>query len=217
MKTIVPEQDKKVNPTAASADHESAAKSRAGEQTPSMPQTILRWQQQAGNRAVQRWLAQRQSAEGFELDEETARRINQARGRGQPLDEDVQTQMESRLGYDFSQVRVHTSPEADSLNHTLQAKAFTTGQDVFFRAGEYQPHTDSGKELIAHELTHVVQQSTGQVPASGSGMTVRPADDPFEREADAVARQSAGIAGHPDHAPAEAIQRQTEEEEEDEE
>jgi hypothetical protein len=147
------------------------------------------FQQQLGNRAVQLFLAQRKIGGALDIDEETTNRINRQRGGGQQLDNTVQQQLGKAMGRDFSGVRVHTSSKADELNRQLGAKAFTAGQDVFFRAGAYQPHSSSGRELIAHELTHVVQQGAGRVPTSGSGkMTVRPADDAFEREADAVAK-----------------------------
>jgi hypothetical protein len=66
--------------------------------------------------------------------------------------------LQKAFGTDFSSVRVHTDSGADTLNKELNAKAFTTGQDIFFRRGEYSPGSDGGKKLIAHELTHVVQQ-----------------------------------------------------------
>ena len=123
---------------------------------------IARLQQTIGNRAVQRLLAQCNSAassgEAFEIDDDTAGRIDRERGGGQPLGDAVQMQMGEAMGYDFSGVRVHTSSEADGLNRQLSAKAFTTGRDVFFREGTYQPRSASGKGLIAHELTHVAQQ-----------------------------------------------------------
>jgi hypothetical protein len=112
--------------------------------------------------------------------------------------------MGDSFGQDFSGVRVHSSPEADDLNHQLSAKAFTTGQDIFFREGAYAPGSSGGQELIAHELTHVVQQSTGAVSSGGAGMTVNPPGDSFEHEADHVA-STLGAAG---------VQRQAEEEEE---
>ncbi len=62
------------------------------------------------------------------------------------------------MGSDFSRVKVHTDQTADTLNRSIQARAFTTGNDVFFRQGEYNPQSRGGQELIAHELTHVVQQ-----------------------------------------------------------
>lgn len=188
-------------------------------QQPTGPTTgtaaILQLQKQVGNRAVQRLLAQRQAGgEGFELDETTAGRINAARGSGQALDNTVQTQMSQNMGYDFSGVQVHTSPEADELNQQLSAKAFTTGQDIFFKQGAYDPGSSGGRELIAHELTHVVQQGTGRV-GGGSGMTVRPAGDAFEQEADAMARQAVTPGSEASTQAAEgSVQRQGLEEEE---
>lgn len=84
--------------------------------------------------------------------------INAARGGGSPLDTSVRAPMERAFGADFSGVRVHTGAHSDALNDAVQAKAFTTGQDVFFRSGEFNPGSSAGKELLAHELTHVVQQ-----------------------------------------------------------
>ncbi|HEY9611221.1 DUF4157 domain-containing protein [Allocoleopsis sp.] len=84
--------------------------------------------------------------------------INSARGGGQPLDASLQQSMGQAMGADFSGVRVHTDALSDQLNQSIQAKAFTTGQDVFFRQGAYDPGSRGGQELIAHELTHVVQQ-----------------------------------------------------------
>jgi len=86
-------------------------------------------------------------------------RIKAARDSGHLLSDNTREQMEQSFGADFSGVRVHTDSEADALNQQLSARAFTTGQDVFFRENEYSPGSDSGRELIAHELTHVVQQS----------------------------------------------------------
>jgi ppGpp synthetase/RelA/SpoT-type nucleotidyltranferase len=73
--------------------------------------------------------------------------------------------MEQAFGADFSQVKVHTDSESDKLNKSIQAKAFTTGKDIFFKKGEYQPDSKPGQELLAHELTHVVQQNGNQVQA----------------------------------------------------
>jgi len=165
-------------------------------------------QHQIGNRAVRRLLIQR-SGDGasFELDEQTASRINRERAGGQPLDSGVQRHAGAAMGHDLSGVRVHTSPEADDLSHQLSAKAFTTGQDVFFREGAYEPGSSGGQELIAHELTHVVQQSTGAVGSGGGRMTVNAPGDAFEQEADAVAKAITGPG-----ATAE-VQRQEEEDE----
>jgi hypothetical protein len=86
-------------------------------------------------------------------------RINSVRGSGQPLPDNVKQPMELAFGADFSGVRTHSDKEADTLNRELSAKAFTTGQDVFFRDGEYSPGSSGGQRLIAHELTHVLQQT----------------------------------------------------------
>jgi len=85
--------------------------------------------------------------------------IHQARGSGQALSDDTRQPMERAFGADFSRVKVHTDAQADQLNRSIQARAFTTGSDIFFRQGEHSPGTRAGQELLAHELTHVVQQS----------------------------------------------------------
>jgi hypothetical protein len=93
--------------------------------------------------------------------------IQGARGSGQPLDENIRQPMEKAFGgVDFSQVKVHNDTQSDQLNKSIQARAFTTGTDVFFRGGEYNPGSRGGQELIAHELTHVVQQNEGVVQRS---------------------------------------------------
>jgi Domain of unknown function (DUF4157) len=96
---------------------------------------------------------------GMAVSSEVESSIQQARGSGQPLAESIRTPMEQAFGADFSGVRVHTDERSDRLNREVQARAFTTGQDVFFRKGEYRPGSRSGQELLAHELTHVVQQN----------------------------------------------------------
>ncbi|MFP5274850.1 MAG: DUF4157 domain-containing protein [Coleofasciculus sp.] len=89
--------------------------------------------------------------------------IQRAKGGGQPLGDGIRERMEGAFGADFSGVRVHTDGTSDQLNQSIQAKAFTTGQDVFFRKGAYNPGSRGGQELLAHELTHVVQQKGGKV------------------------------------------------------
>jgi hypothetical protein len=88
-----------------------------------------------------------------------------AQGGGAPLARAVRQPMEAAFGADFGGVKVHTDGTADTLNRGLQARAFTTGQNIFFRSGEYDPRSRGGQELLAHELTHVVQQ-TGAKPRS---------------------------------------------------
>lgn len=93
-------------------------------------------------------------------------RLNMSKGSGQPLPLQTRSFMEPRFGYDFSQIRVHTDGEADQLNRELGAQAFTHTRDVYFGAGKYSPESGEGKRLLAHELTHVVQQ-VGQVQTQG--------------------------------------------------
>jgi hypothetical protein len=128
--------------------------------------------------------------EGGQVDLNVEVAINQTCGGGQPLEGAVQKQMSETLGYDFSRVRVHTGSESDALNQQLTAKAFTTGPDIFFKRGAYDPISSRDRELIAHELTHVVQQGTGRVSGHGSGMIIRRTGDVFEQEADAQARRA---------------------------
>ncbi|WP_293112765.1 DUF4157 domain-containing protein, partial [Moorena sp. SIO4G3] len=97
--------------------------------------------------------------------------IQQAKGSGIPLTQSIRKPMEQSFGADFSGVRVHSDAQSDQLNQSIQARAFTTGKDIFFRQGEYNPGSRGGQELIAHELTHVVQQtgSTVQRQAESQG------------------------------------------------
>ena len=85
-------------------------------------------------------------------------RINAIRGGGQPLSESERGFFEPRFGYDFGQVRVHTDANAAESARVVSARAFTLGHDVVFGAGHYTPGTSKGQRLLAHELTHVVQQ-----------------------------------------------------------
>ncbi len=95
--------------------------------------------------------------------------ITRSRGSGQPLSEGIREPMEKAFGgVDFSGVKVHTDGQSDRLNRSIQAKAFTTGQDIFFRQEAYAPKSRGGQETIAHELTHVVQQNGGKVQRSQS-------------------------------------------------
>jgi hypothetical protein len=148
---------------------------------------VLQAQRIQGNRFVQRMVALSRagSMEGGDVPEETAQEIDRARSGGRSLDGATRESMESAFGADFGGVRVHTGAAADRLNGDLSARAFTTGSDIFFRQGEYEPGRSSGRELLAHELTHVVQQGGGG--AVQGKLTVGPADHPAEREADQAA------------------------------
>ena len=138
--------------------------------------------------------------EGGTLDDATGARIEAARDRGgAPLDSGARAEMEPLFRYDFSQVRIFADSEADGLNRDLGASAFTTGSDIFFREGSYDPASQQGQALLAHELTHVVQQDG----ASGTPQRVGPADDAREQEAGRVAAgaMSAPVSPQPVQLP----------------
>ncbi len=84
--------------------------------------------------------------------------INSTRGTGNRMDTNTRSFMENRFGTDFSSVNIHTGNEAVQMSSELNAQAFTVGNDIYFNSGKYDPGTDSGKHLLAHELTHTVQQ-----------------------------------------------------------
>lgn len=147
---------------------------------------LLQLQRQYGNRYVRRVVSlSRQESSPQSVPAPVEDRIQQARGGGHPLDNDARGQMEKAFGADFGGVHVHTDAEADMLSRSLNARAFATGQDIFFRQGAYDPGSTAGRELLAHELTHVVQQNGSKVQAK---LTVSSPGDRFEQEADQVAR-----------------------------
>ncbi|MGW6933239.1 eCIS core domain-containing protein [Lentzea sp. NPDC054927] len=121
---------------------------------------------------------------------------------GSPLDAGVREDMEGRFGQDFSDVRVHTGSEAHDSAKSVNAQAYTVGSNIVFQRDKYNPASDSGKHMLAHELTHVVQQRSGPVDGTdnGSGVKVSDPSDRFER--DAVANADRVMS-----APAAPVQR----------
>ena len=114
------------------------------------------------------------AGDAYEVSPDVATRIESQRNSGQPLDADTRRQMESSFGRDLADVRVHTGPEANQLNRQVHAEAFTSGNDVFLGEGNYSPDSPEGKELLAHELAHVVYQGGGNIrrkPADAQGET----------------------------------------------
>lgn len=153
---------------------------------------------QVGNRAVQRALSVPHGSHPQELDDETESRIEEERRNGASLNTQVQTRLESVLGHDFSHVRVHTSPAADDLNRQLGARAFASGSDIYFRDGMYDPESLKGQQLLAHELTHVIQQDSGQVVGGeGEHMKVTSPGDHFETEADQISDTATQMLASP--------------------
>lgn len=84
--------------------------------------------------------------------------ISSSAGGGNKMDSSTQNYMDSRFGADFSEINIHTGAEAVQMNRELNAHAFTVGNDIYFNEGQYNPSTISGKHLLAHELTHTIQQ-----------------------------------------------------------
>lgn len=133
---------------------------------------------------------------------------------GRPLETDVRDDMESRLGADFGDVRIHDDSAAAASATAVNAHAYTVGSDVVFQRDTYDPTSDAGRVTLAHELTHVMQQRSGPVDgtAAAGGIQVSDPGDRFEREASANAER---VMSEP-AAPQPAVQRHTGEEDEEE-
>ena len=144
-------------------------------------------QSAAPARAAQPTALQRHGASGAFAVEAGALGI--ASSGGKPLPDTVRGKMETALGADFSGVRVHVGPQAERIG----AIAFTTGNDIYFAPGRYQPETTQGQQLLGHELAHVVQQRAGRVRNPlGSGLAVVQ-DRALEAEADRLGQRAAFI------------------------
>jgi hypothetical protein len=137
---------------------------------------------------------------------------------GRPLEPDVRADMETRLGADFGDVRVHDDGAADRSAQSVNAHAYTVGSNIVFQRDMYDPASDGGRTMLAHELTHVVQQRSGPVDGTpaGGGIKVSDPSDRFEREAAAnaervIAAPAATQPAPPSPAPAPAVQRDAEE------
>lgn len=160
----------RVSSASDAAEHEAAAAARQVVQTDAAVVVVPGIDARAAPAPVHRLARlQRAAADGTAattVAPDTGARITARRGGGRPLPAPLRQFMEPRFGADFSAVRVHDDAEAALLSRRVAARAFTTGADVFFGAGEYQPGSAAGRELIAHELAHTVQQGAApRVPA----------------------------------------------------
>ena len=134
---------------------------------------------------------------------------------GRPLEPEVRTDMEGRLGHDFSDVRVHDDTAAADSAKAVNAHAYTVGSNMVFQRDVYNPSSDEGRQTLAHELTHVVQQRSGPVDGTSApgGIKVSDPGDRFEQEAadnaeramSASAPVQTSAVGAPSGAP--AVQR----------
>ena len=145
----------------------------------------------------------------FPVTDAFERDLRAQRGKGHPLDATVASGLEGALGQDLAGVRVHADETADRLAGSIQARAFTHGQDIYFAHGEYDPHSDSGRHTLVHELAHATDTHDKPASVSSGQLVVGAANDPAEARADAVANSmhGAGVA---------ALRRQEEPEEEEE-
>ncbi len=149
-------------------------------------------------------LSRRGGAEEFS--DEAGKKVDVALKRGgKAMPDDLRAKMEQAFGgADFSRVRIHTDGAATAAAHGIRAHAFAVGEHVYFGTGEFRPHSREGQELLAHELTHVVQHQEGRIRASESSggtagdMAVSSPTDSHEREAEAMATQVVGALGSVD-------------------
>src|SRR5438132_5264149 len=176
-----------------------------------VPSAVIHLQKTAGNASVTAALEEQEPSPVKDV---------VGSGGGSPLDRDTRGFMESRLGADFGDVRVHTDGKATESARSVQAYAYTVGNDVVFQSDKYAPDSDSGQRMLAHELTHVVQQRSGPVdgaPAPG-GIKVSHPSDSFEQAAESTADRvmSSQAVSIPTGGATSSVQRAAPEEEEEE-
>lgn len=112
-------------------------------------------------------------------------RIQAGKGSGQPLEPRTRSEMEAAFKQDLGEVSIHADATADRLARELSAKAVTSGKDIFFREGAYQPGSEAGKGLLGHELAHVIQQDSGTIDIQHA---LSDSKTSFEIEADVAGR-----------------------------
>jgi hypothetical protein len=161
------------------------------------PSTAVHLQRVVGNEVVSRMVEESSEEERSPVLDVVGH------GGGHPLDSHVREDMEGRLGQDFSDVRVHTDSAAAASARSVQARAYTVGNEIVFDNGHYQPGSDHGRQTLAHELTHVVQQRSGPVdgtPTDG-GIQLSDPSDRFEQQAENNAARAissnAAVGGAP--------------------
>jgi hypothetical protein len=204
------------------ANRQDAAAAVRG--APLDPGAVLRLQRACGNASVaalaEGRAAVQRAASGPAEEERSPVLDVVGHGGGRPLDAEVRSDMEARLGHDFGDVRVHADGRAGESARAVGAHAYTVGNEVVFQPSTWAPDTADGQRMLAHELTHVVQQRSGPVDGSptAGGVSVSHPSDRFEQEAARVADQavagpapatSASTGGH-------GVQRQAEDDAEEE-
>jgi hypothetical protein len=167
------------------------------ERAPSAPPQLERTRPRAspariasaiGNRGFARTVARMRDGDGIlpggVVHPDVDAAIAAARGSGRTAERSVTDRVGDALGDSLNDVRIHADAGAAALARSVSARAFTVGSDIFFAGGEYQPATPAGRDLLTHELVHVVQQR-GASP--GGPLTVSQPGDALEREAEDVA------------------------------
>jgi hypothetical protein len=156
------------------------------------PAGLLDLQRAVGNAGV-----------GAVVDEEPSPVHDVINSGGAPLPAQTRADMEGRFGHDFGEVRVHTDGAAHESAKSVNAHAYTVGSNIVFQRDEYDPGSPDGQLMLAHELTHVVQQRSGPVDGTdaGGGVKVSDPSDRFERDAVANAERvmsaAAPVHAHP--------------------
>jgi hypothetical protein len=170
----------KVTDSEADSDSSSSPDLAPGQ---TVEDRVFDLQRSVGNRAVRRMLADSGPPDTGTLP------VHQGHSGGEKLEPSTQQFMESGFGTTFDDVRVHTGEDSAKSAASLGADAYTTGRDIYFASGKYAPKSAEGQRLLAHELTHTMQQSKGQTPGEAASANAREAaiasaSDPLEREAD---------------------------------
>ncbi len=190
---------------APKVDRLAASRARSADSAGGDARTMLELQRLAGNASVSRLVAREPATEADEAPVGPSPVLDiVGRGGGEPLAPELRSEMEGRLGADFGAVRVHRDAAASASAESVDAHAYTVGNDVVFRSDRWNPSSSQGKHTLAHELSHVVQQAAGPVdgsPAPGGIRVSSPGDD-FEQAADR--RADAALAA-PAPAPAPAM------------
>ena len=172
------------------SDQESKSEdSEAVESPESRPKDfqLIGLQQSVGNQSVQRLISDTSPSL------QKAVTTSSPRSDGEPLSRETVEKMENRFGEDFGDVRIHSDAQATQSAHDLDAQAYTRGREIYFARGKYAPNSPEGERLIAHELTHVVQQDGGSGLSSDSPAVGSP-DGRAELEAETISHQV--VSGH---------------------
>jgi hypothetical protein len=156
---------------------------------PHDPASLMHLQRTVGNAGVVQLLS---DEAGEETSEESSPVHDVVgKGGGTTLDDSTRSTMEGRFGQDFGDVRVHTDDKASASAESVGANAYTVGNDIVFRSGQFDTATPTGQRTLAHELSHVVQQRSGPVDGTDApgGIKLSDPTDRFERSADQTASQ----------------------------